>query len=362
MSSTTDRLLQQAHQARRESRLADAQRDLILVVDLFREMGEPLRLAHTVRHLGDAYYEAGRAELAEPCYREALALYRGHEQAPPLDLANAIRSLAILKDDAGAAREATALWQEAHDLYVAFDVPAGVRESGARLARWARARAAAERRSRMSTLLKGFGSSTESVWRRLCAEIGADYIEGGSWWKGDKVEAVHGEWRVTLDTLVVFRALLSYTRLRAPYVNPDRFRFTIYRRGRFSDVAKWLGMRDVEVGHAEFDRDFVIRGTDEEKLRALFDNARLRELITAQPRVYFALEDDEGKFAVDFPAHTDELSLHVLGIVKDVERLKLFFELFAETLDQLCRIGSAQEGEAPRVKPPLRASSRRIML
>jgi hypothetical protein len=32
-----------------------------------------------------------------------------------------------------------------------------------------------------------------------------------------------------------------------------------------------------------------------------------------------------------------------VGIIKDVERLRLLYELFAETLDQLCRIGSANE-------------------
>ena len=32
-----------------------------------------------------------------------------------------------------------------------------------------------------------------------------------------------------------------------------------------------------------------------------------------------------------------------LVLLKDVERLKLLFELFSETLDQLCRIGSAYE-------------------
>jgi len=33
----------------------------------------------------------------------------------------------------------------------------------------------------------------------------------------------------------------------------------------------------------------------------------------------------------------------VAGVIKDVERLKQLFELFAETLDHLCRIGSAYE-------------------
>ena len=70
-------------------------------VAIFREVGDPLKLAHTVRHLGDVHHEAGRGELAEPCYREALALYRNHEPRQPLNLANAIRSLAVLEGETG---------------------------------------------------------------------------------------------------------------------------------------------------------------------------------------------------------------------------------------------------------------------
>jgi hypothetical protein len=72
-----------------------------------RRGADPLRLAHRVRHLGDAYYYAGRAALAEPCYVEALSIYRGHARTRPLDLANAIRSFAVLKDEVGAAADAT---------------------------------------------------------------------------------------------------------------------------------------------------------------------------------------------------------------------------------------------------------------
>jgi len=73
----------------------------------------------------------------------------------------------------------------------------------------------------------------------------------------------HDEWTITLDTYAVStgKTVMFFTRLRAPYVNPDRFRFTIYRRGLFSDIAKWLGMQDVVVGHEDFDRDFIIKGT-----------------------------------------------------------------------------------------------------
>jgi tetratricopeptide (TPR) repeat protein len=109
-----------------------------LAVVRARTGDDPLRLAHRVRHLGDAYSYAGRPASAEPCYVEALSIYRRHERTRPLDLANAIRSFAVLKHQVGATEQAQSLWQEAHDLYVALNTSAGVAESAARLALLAR--------------------------------------------------------------------------------------------------------------------------------------------------------------------------------------------------------------------------------
>ena len=202
----------------------------------------------------------------------------------------------------------------------------------------------------MSVMRKLFGPSKESVWRQLSAETGGEFEKGG-FAKGEKVRATHGEWTVVLDTFVVStgKTVVHFTRMRAPYVNPDGFRFTIYRHGFFSDLAKRLGMQDVEVGHPDFDRDFIIKGTSELKLRALFADEKLRQLVAAQKDIHLTVKDDEGFFGPSFPESTDELCFHVPGTIKDVERLKRLFELFAETLDQLCRIGAAYEG-APGVK------------
>lgn len=202
----------------------------------------------------------------------------------------------------------------------------------------------------MTMLRKLFGPSKKEIWQQLAKETGAEF-QPGRFWKGDRVQATHGEWTMTLDTFVVStgKTTVIFTRLRAPYVNPDQFRFTIYRRGLFSELGKLLGMQDIEVGHPDFDRDFIIKGTDAGKLRALFSNARLRELITLQPRIHLTVKDHDGWFGKAFPPDTDELCFHVVGVIKDVARLAQLFELFAETLDHLCRIGSAYE-RAPGVQ------------
>ena len=68
-----------------------------LAVASLRKVDDPLKLAHTVRHLGDAYYYAGRWSLAEPCYLEALSIYRRHENRRPLDLAYVLQCFLIIR-------------------------------------------------------------------------------------------------------------------------------------------------------------------------------------------------------------------------------------------------------------------------
>jgi hypothetical protein len=187
-----------------------------------------------------------------------------------------------------------------------------------------------------------FGPSRDEIWRQLCQETGADFVDG-SFWRGAKVEARHQGWTLTLDTYAVStgHSHQIFTRLRAPVVSLDGFRFTIYRKGLFSELGKRLGMQDIEVGHSsQFDDDFIIKGNDESKVRALFANPEIRRLIDEQPQIHLELRDDEGPFN-RLPEGVDELLFHVHGVIKDIGRLRQLFDLFAAVLDELCRIGSA---------------------
>lgn len=196
-----------------------------------------------------------------------------------------------------------------------------------------------------------FGPNRETVWRQLSDALGAEYVDGG-FWKGDKVRIAHGDWTITLDVYTVHanNAHISYTRFRAPYVNGgDAFRFTIYRRNVFSDIGKAFGMQDVEIGDEPFDRDFIVKATNEAQVRELLANAALRRAIDVEPHLRITVKDDEGWFGPEFPEGVDELALTVRGVVKDVDRLKRLYTLFADILDELCRVGSAYD-TAPAVR------------
>jgi hypothetical protein len=196
---------------------------------------------------------------------------------------------------------------------------------------------------------KWFGPSRKEIWQQLSEQMGARFVEGG-FMKGDKVQVTHGDWTLTLDTYVVStgKVTVVYTRMRAPYINPDGFRFTIYRRGFFSDVAKLFGMQDIEIGDEAFDRGFIVKATDEAKIRQLLSNPRVRELIDKQKEIELTVRDNEGWFGPEFPDDADELRFTVVGVITDLPRLVSLFELFAVTLDELCRMGSAYD-RAPDV-------------
>ena len=128
-------LLSRAHELRRRGESA-RRRDAAMArlcyeeaVLLFREADEPLVLAHTIRHLGDVYLEQGRPDLADPCFHEALELYRRHADDSSLDFANALRSLAVLRWE-----QARTLWEDVRVLYTGLNIEAGIKESAARVA------------------------------------------------------------------------------------------------------------------------------------------------------------------------------------------------------------------------------------
>ena len=198
----------------------------------------------------------------------------------------------------------------------------------------------------MGRLREFFGSNREQVWRQLAEQIGASYVDGG-FWRGDKVEARVKEWTVTLDTYTVSngKSSVTYTRMRVPYVNPDGFRFRIYRKGLFSGLGKMLGMQDIEVGDAEFDEAFIVKGNEESRVRSLLSSPRIRQLVQAQSAFRLEVKDSEGVFGPTFPEGVDELCFQVAGVISDAVILKGLFDLFAEVLDVLCHMGSAYEND-----------------
>ena len=213
----------------------------------------------------------------------------------------------------------------------------------------------------MNLLKRVFGPRQKDVWKQLSDELGANFIKGG-FLKSSKVEGKVENWTITLDTFSVStgKSTVVFTRMRAPFSNSDGFRFLLYRKSMLSAVGKFFGMQDVEVGgpkfesleplfglpsyidpriiesgDPEFDRDFIIKSNNEEKVRMLFKQLKIRELLQSQPTIELQIKDKGGGI--------HELYFQVTGVIKDLGRLRLLFELYAEMLKRMHSLGSASE-------------------
>lgn len=198
----------------------------------------------------------------------------------------------------------------------------------------------------MGRLLGVFGTNKKEIWRQLADQLDGQFTEQGLLKRG-KVTARVTPWTVTFDTFSrhAGNTSIPFTRLRAPYLNKDGFRFELHRASVFSGIGKMLGMQDIEIGQSPFDDDFIIKANNDYQIRRLLKNPKLRGLIAAQPKIRLRIKDDEGWFGQDFPEAVDELYFESRGVIKDLERLRLLYDLFAETLNTLCHIGSAYQDD-----------------
>lgn len=167
--------------------------------------------------------------------------------------------------------------------------------------------------------------SRDASWKKLAAELGAEFVSGGLF-GSSKVLSHVGSTTVTLDTYSVSTgddSSTTYTRLRAPFQSRDGFNFTLYRQGMLArQLDKALATRDIQIGDASFDRDFLIQATDENRMRSLLSEPGLRRMIQEQPTMTLMLRGDG-------------LLLSSKGVVRDVPRLKSMVGLCAEMLKRL---------------------------
>jgi len=197
----------------------------------------------------------------------------------------------------------------------------------------------------MGKKLSRFANHKRVIWPLLAEQLGGEFFKGNMV-RSDRVEAYHENWVIVLDWYADGNST-SFTRIRAPYVNRDDFTFKITRENSDHRIKKFFGkQQDVEVGYPEFDRDFVIQGSDERKLRMMFANPKIRELISYQPKITLQIREEAPLFTKpQFPADVNELYFRVSGNLTNLEQLHDLFDLFAEALDHLCAIGTAYEDD-----------------
>lgn len=163
----------------------------------------------------------------------------------------------------------------------------------------------------------------DKAWEQFASELGGEFVPG-RFLRSGTIEKRAGQSVVTIDTYSVPSgdSSTSYTRLRAAFQNSDGLQFTIQRKGLIGRLDKALGMPHIEMGDEALDRDFVIQGNNEPKVRSLLADPGLCRSIQSQRSIELVAKDNE-------------LRLEVTGVVKDIDRLKELYKLFADVLGRV---------------------------
>jgi hypothetical protein len=187
-----------------------------------------------------------------------------------------------------------------------------------------------------------FAHHEKEVWHKLSEELGGEFKDGTGW-RNDEVRIKDGEWTVTLSFVGHRGARLDaiYTRLRAPYVNAEKFRFELYHQEWAHRLAHLLGWQDVQVGDPRVDKMFMIKASDEAKVKELLSAQAIRDLLVTEKNLHIAVRDAEKFFHPEFPEGVDELVVEVPDKVADLKRLENLYTLFAALLHGLGRHSSA---------------------
>jgi len=196
-----------------------------------------------------------------------------------------------------------------------------------------------------------FTANTRETWAKFSEIIGAEHIyeDEASWtYNRDKVVYRHKGSIITLDFYATDE--LSQTRIYTSFNAKENFRFVIYSSNFFERLAKLVGMQDVNIGDKSFDERFIIKTSHEEKVRLFLSDQKIRELILGVvPNGHFAtsFQADWNKGEIEKQSGVKYLSVIEPGVINDVERLELIFQLIIESLKQLTSMGiiSAEHSE-----------------
>ena len=211
-------------------------------------------------------------------------------------------------------------------------------------------------------LKPGAAEVRRSEWKVLADQIGGEYA-GRRHQRPDTVQLRHGDCIITLDAMDGSRG----TRMRAPFVNPSDFKFMIHDEGLMGLLGKKLVLlQDLEIGHPEIDRRFMVQSARAESVRELFRNEQVGDGVGRYVshgssflpgltwKVRFGISEDDGMLGGAYPPEVDVVQFETAAQITDIERLIGLFELFKAVLDHVTR-SDAAEDEVERQIRRLRA-------
>ncbi len=178
----------------------------------------------------------------------------------------------------------------------------------------------------------------KEAWKLLSDEFGGEFIAPKKF-RAPKVVLPYKSFKFCLDTYTVStgQSTVTYTRMRAMFINKEDFSFKTYKEGFFAKIGKALGMADIEIGDIDVDNKLIIKGENEYLITDLLSRDDIKEKLLSIKNVNLKVEK---KFH-DNNTHLyseSVLNQTVTGVIKDVEILKSWYHLFVSVIEGMIEL------------------------
>lgn len=196
-----------------------------------------------------------------------------------------------------------------------------------------------------------FGEDSDAVWRQFSLENSGTVITG-HFGNQDSVEIIYRNHKIIFDRYIHYQSVggqshdRQFTRIRLEYRTSDDLRFGLTNQRFMESIGKLFGAQDIQIGDKEFDKKFMIKGNDEHKIKTLFSDQNIIDLILEQDSLQLEILDKEGIFGE--PIQDGHVLLYLISEkqVKEVVQLDLLLKLFRALVDQLTKTISMKSIEA----------------
>jgi hypothetical protein len=196
-----------------------------------------------------------------------------------------------------------------------------------------------------------FGKDYKAVWRQFSAENNGTFVIGQNG-NLDSVEIIYLNHKIIFDRFIHYQVVggesydTEFTRIRLEFKTPNELRFRLTKQGFIDSVGKLFGVQDIQIGDKYFDKKFMINGNDEYKIRTIFSNQDIMDLILSQKDIQLQILDNEGIF--EEPIKEGNVMLYYISetLVKEKDQLNLLFKLYQMLIDQLTKTGSMKPMKA----------------
>jgi hypothetical protein len=197
-------------------------------------------------------------------------------------------------------------------------------------------------------LLRSSVYGWKSVWMDLTDEMNGEF-EDGTYAVKAKLPLAGTPLSLVLQmhTHPMGQAISETTVLAVPFNFESEFLFAVHDSSAVEEVAKIMGLQDIVVGDAEFDKTYIIQGSDPRMVQQLFADSNLKARIRGQKSVNLSIADSRHKhFGITPPKGVGVLTFVEKGAVNSFERLTSLVELMTFTLERLQTLGVAAQ-DAP---------------